>query len=82
MLIRSPHIHIKDVYELRDNTKVGDLITFTSDKYARCAGFGYQNFKHIKNVKGVVTAKYPNIFVVNDNETYSWVDYMIGKNII
>lgn len=82
MLIRSPHIHIEDVHELRDNTKVGDLITFTSDKYARCAGFGYQEFKNIKNVKGVVTAKYPNIFVVNNSETYSWVDYMIGKNIM
>lgn len=82
MLLKAPYIHVEDVNKLRDNTRIGELIEFTSDKYARCDGFGYQPFKDTKKVKGIVTAKYPNIFVLNDNETYSWVDYIIGKNMI
>lgn len=82
MLLKSPHINIEDVHELRDKTRIGELIEFTSDKYARCDGFGYQPFKNVKKVKGIVTAKYPNVFVLNDNNTFSWVEYILGKNVI
>ena len=71
MLLKAPHIHVEDVHKLRDNTRIGELIEFTSDKYARCDGFGYQPFKNVKKVKGIVTAKYPNVFVLNDNSTFS-----------
>lgn len=82
MLLKAPHIHVEDVHELRDNTRIGELIEFTSDKYTRCDRFGYQPFKNIKKVKGIVTAKYPNVFVLNDNSTFSWVEYIIGKNVM
>lgn len=82
MLLKSPYINIEDVHELRDKTRIGELIEFTSDKYARCDGFGYQPFKNVKKVKGIVTAKYPNVFVLNDNSTFSWVEYILGKNVI
>ena len=81
MLLKTPHIHVEDV-QLRDNTRIGELVEFTSDKYARCDGFGYQPFKDTKKVKGIVTAKYPNVFVLNDNQTFSWTEYIIGKNVI
>lgn len=79
MILRAPYIYVNDVDKLRDNTKVGDTIEFMTDKYARYDGYDHRGFKDTKKIKAVVKAKYPNVFVLDDGQIFSWVEYIIGK---
>lgn len=69
--------YLKDIYRLRDNTEIGDSIGFWSDRYFRTEASGYQGEKRV--VRGKIAAKYPHVFMLEDGSTYSWVDYMLGR---
>lgn len=65
---------IKDVYKLRNKTRIGESIRFKSDRNVRGDNEGKK-----KIVRGAVTAKFPYVFLLDTGETYSWVEYFLGK---
>ena len=75
---REDGYHIVDVEKLRDKTKIGETIKFKI----------YRNYYFLDDavvsgiVKGKVIAKYPHVFELDDGSTYSWVDYMLGKQMV
>lgn len=73
-------IPLSEIYALRDATKIGETIKFRSDRYYEVALSGWIGKPKI--VTGKVEAKFPNIFVLDNGEIYSWVDYMLGKQAI
>ena len=73
-------IPLKEIHELRDNTKIGETIKFRTDRYYEVALSGWIGKPKI--VTGKVEAKFPNIFILDNGEIYSWVDYMLGKQAI
>ena len=71
----------KDVDRIREETVLGSVISF---KTKRRKGFNHDEGAYVeKRVVGTVTAKYPQIFLIRDcqgnEETYTWVDYLLGK---
>lgn len=76
MKVRDKYITTEDVTNLRDNTPVGSLIMF--NKFNGCST-EWTPLKATGTVRGIVTAKYDHIFVINNNDTYSWVDYILGR---
>jgi hypothetical protein len=61
---------IEEARLLRQTTPVGSQVRFrTQDK----------NTGENKMVEATVIAVYPHIFMVHTGETYSWVEYMLGK---
>ena len=62
---------IDEAFELRDNTKVGETIKFKCDRFD----------VGDKTIKGEVLEKYPRVFVLSDGRIYSWVDYLLGKQM-
>lgn len=68
---------VEDMYKLRDTTPIGSIIEFqVEDSIATDKG----GYKKIKNtIKGTVTAKFPQVFVLDKKCTYTWKDYLMGK---
>ena len=62
---------IDEAFELRDNTEVGEIIKFKCDKWDDSG----------KTITGEILAKYPRVFVLSDGHVYSWVDYLLGKQM-
>lgn len=67
---------VDEIDELREQTALGSMISFTTSESQWVAK---------KRVTGIVTAKYPNIFLLKDchgtEKSYSWKDYLIGRFI-
>lgn len=61
---------VEEAYRLRDRTPIGSFIKF-------------RNFNHNSSLKatisGVVTAKYPYIFILDNKQSYTWNEYLLGK---
>lgn len=77
MILKDRLITTKSVENLRDNTPVGSFIKFKRPyKYSENK---WGELKKFDVVSGVVTAKYNHIFVLNNDRTYSWVDYILGR---
>lgn len=70
-------ITVEDVYRLRDTTNVGDIVTFRAVVYRRLEGYGGQTKP--ETIIGRVKAKYPHIFMLEDGRTFSWKDYLLGR---
>lgn len=64
---------VHDIYELRKNTRVGESIKFKVDH-------ALEDGTDI--VKGKIAAKYPHVFMLTNGKTYSWVDYLLGKQSV
>lgn len=71
--------YLKDIYRLRDNTEIGETIKFRIEKTYGFVGGGEVEVPGI--IKGKVAAKYPHTFMLEDGSTYTWVDYMLGRQI-
>lgn len=81
MKIHYGEFTIKDIDKLREETALGSVISFKTN---RRKGFNHDEGAYAeKRVIGTVTAKYPRIFLIRDcggnEETYTWVDYLLGK---
>lgn len=63
----------KDIDLLRKSIKVGDRISFVRS--------GYRDRDSRIRITGTVKEKYPYIFSLEDGRTFTWVDYLIGKNM-
>ena len=72
-------IPLSEIHRLRDTTKIGETITFRSDRYYEVALSGWVGKPRIITSK--VMAKYPNVFQLENGEIHTWVDYMLGKQM-
>lgn len=59
-----------DVWKLRETTKIGSIVKFKVDDIQP---------DNTDVVKGKVKQKFPNVFVLDNGKTYTWVDYMLGR---
>lgn len=67
---------VKQIKFLRDITFIGEEIEFNNEYFKT-------NIPDESNiVRGCVTAKYPNIFYLEDGRCFTWVDYILGNPII
>ncbi len=78
MKIHVGDFHLEDIDRIRQETPLGSTISFKIKRKPR-----RDDTWDEKTVFGVVTAKYPRIFLLKDayghEETYSWTDYLIGR---
>lgn len=65
-----------DVAKLRDSTPIGSEIEF---KIKINSGQDHFNRVSYKTIRGVVTAKYDHVFVLDNKHTYDWKQYLLGK---
>lgn len=70
-------IHILDVDNLRKATPVGAYIQF--EKKVDGGDAIYHKQQKMGIISGVIQAKYPNVFMLEDGRTFSWKDYYLGK---
>lgn len=70
---------LKNIHMLRDRTKIGETIKFRSDRYYEEGLSGNEGKPRVITSK--VVAKYPHVFELENGETYTWVDYMLGKQL-
>lgn len=64
--------NVEDAYRLRDKTPIGSFIKFKKfDSYKRSN----------VTISGVVTAKYPFIFILDNKLSCTWNEYLLGKMI-
>lgn len=70
-------IHIQDIEDLRDSTPVGAYIKF--EKEINGGDAIYHREKKPGIISGVIKAKFPRVFMLEDGRTFSWIDYMLGK---
>ena len=63
---------VQDVYDLRKKTNIGDYIRFRRKT-------SYQSNEI--TIRGFVVKKYPHIFMLSNGETYSWKDYLLGRQM-
>jgi hypothetical protein len=63
---------VQDVYDLRKQTNIGDYIRFRRKT-------SYQSNEI--TIRGFVVKKYPHIFMLSNGETYSWKDYLLGRQM-
>lgn len=68
---------MKDIYKLRNKTRIGEFIRFKTDRFNR--GIDGDTNKSVRVVRGVVVKKFPYVFLLNTGETYTWVDYYFGR---
>lgn len=72
-------IPLKEIHELRDNTKIGETIKFRTDRYYEIALSGWIGKPKI--VTGKVEAKYPHVFELDNGEVHTWKDYALGMQV-
>lgn len=65
---------VEDVDKLRDSTPIGSEIKFkmTLQTYSSAP-------INRTVISGIVTAKYDHVFVLDDEYTYDWKQYLLGK---
>jgi len=74
---REGGIPVAEIERLRDEIKIGETLKFWSDRYYEVGLSGEIGDSRI--VEGKVIAKYPHVFVLEDGHTYTWVDYILGR---
>lgn len=76
--------HIDDVKHLRNTTPVGATVRFA---IRRCEGYnngsvGISWADKDRIVEGTIIKKFPFIFMLDNGRTYSWVDLLLGKQLL
>ena len=71
--------HIEEIKALRDETKIGETIKFRSNRYYEIAISGLVGKPRV--IEGKVIAKYPHVFELDNGETHTWVDYIMGRQM-
>lgn len=66
--------HISYAWDLREETPIGSLIKFKTNK----STWDNQDGR-VVTVKGIVTEKYPYVFMLDNGRSCTWVEYLLGK---
>lgn len=67
------NLTMEDVRLLKRKTRIGDYIRFKTDDIQS---------DNTYVVKGIVTQKYTNIFILGNEKAYSWIDYLLGRQML
>ena len=71
-------IHISDIDALRDSTEIGETIKFTHDMTPSNIGSSAHGREKPVTIKGIIKAKFPHVFLLEDGRTFTWKDYFLG----
>jgi len=73
---------IEEAQRLKDYTHVGDSVSFRTGWYTKIKRNNRKNdvVKTIveETISGVVVAKYPHTFLLDNGHAYTWNQYLIG----
>ena len=74
---------VEEINNLRDNTPVGTYIEFKRKVSESVSATGLRGISKgdLITISGIVTKKFPNVFMLDNEKTYSWKDYMLGKDL-
>ena len=73
-------VWVEDIEQLKNETPIGTFVKF--HKYYpidRQTDSDNEEIKRDKNtiISGVITAKYPHLFMLDDGSTYPWKQYAV-----
>lgn len=74
---------VEGIDRLRNDTPIGTYIEFKRSVSESVSTTGLRGISKgdLITVSGIVTKKFPNIFMLDNGKTYSWKDYMLGKDL-